>query len=210
MATSTDEYNSLRQEILNHQNNRLTVLGLALTATAALVAAGIQLKNPLPPLMAAFLISAARIQLVEIYAGIQRISSYIRVILEDGNPELNWESGSYFARRSSIKVGMSVRNISSLTPTDNLLFFTGLASNVIAGYLAWLYLLQQNSVLFGVIVVLAVFWLVAWFYYYFTRVCEWNNMNAEDREAQKWIEFRKTLSTKTAREKRTTQRSWSK
>ena len=152
--------------------------------------------------MAAFLISAARIQLVEIHAGIQRISSYIRIILEDGNPELHWETGSYFARRSSITEGTSIRNISTLTPTDRLLFWTGFASNVVAVYLAGLYFTQQNLILFDIIAIVFIEWWVTWYLYGRSRVREWNNMIGEDREAAKWIEFRKTLSRKIPTEQR--------
>jgi hypothetical protein len=203
MATSKDEYNSLRQEILNHQNNRLTVLGLALTATAALIAAGIQLKNPYLPLVASFVLSAARMQLVYIHAGIQRISSYIRIILEDRNPELNWERASYYVRSSSIKKGAPVRNISSLRPTDNLLLYTGLGSNVLSLYLACPTSIQQSRTPISIALAVFVLWFGIWIYYGYTQVHEWNNMSAEDREAEKWIEFRKSLSMKIASKKRT-------
>jgi len=197
-ATSKDEYNSLRQEILNHQNNRLTVLGLALTATAALIASGMELKNPSIPLVAPFLLLAARIQIVQIHAGIQRISSYIRIILEDKNPELNWEKASYFVRSNSIKKNASVRNISSIKPIDSLLFFTGIASNILAIYLAFPDPVQLGFVLFAVTCGISVLWLGAWIYYSYTKVREWANMTAEEKEAKKWIEFRNSINRKTS------------
>jgi hypothetical protein len=66
MTTSKEEYNSLRQEILNHQNNRLTVLNLALPSTAALIAAGVQFNNPYLLLIPAFLLLAVRVLLVNV------------------------------------------------------------------------------------------------------------------------------------------------
>lgn len=198
-ATSKDEYNSLRQEILNHQNNRLTVLGLALTATTALIASGMELKNPSIPLVAPFLLLAARIQIVQIHAGIQRISSYIRIILEDKNPELNWEKASYFVRSNSIKKGASVRNISSINPIDSLLFITGIASNILAICLAFpAPPVQQGFDPFTVTYVISILWLGAWIYYSYTKVREWANMTAEEREAKKWIEFRSSIKRKTS------------
>ena len=76
MADRRDEYNSLRQELLDHQNRRMSILGLALTASAALFATGVQLKNPLLPLLALLLLYLARIQVVQTHSAIQRIASY--------------------------------------------------------------------------------------------------------------------------------------
>ena len=190
MATVRDEYNSLRQEMLSHQNNRLTVLSLALTASAALIAAGMELKNPLLLLVVPFLLLAARVQIVQLHAIIQRISSYIHIMLEDQSSELNWETASYEVRSTSIKKGTSVRNISSLKAIDNLLFITAIVSNVFAIYLDWLLPAAERLVPRIVTWAIPPLWLVVWVIYGNIRVREWNNMTADKREAEQWIEFR--------------------
>jgi len=94
MPTAKEEYESLRQELMEHQSRRLPIISMALTIVTILFSAGVQLKNPYLPLFSLLILHSARVQLVQAHYGVQRIAAYIRVMFEEGNPELNWETGS--------------------------------------------------------------------------------------------------------------------
>ena len=197
MASSHDEYNSLRQEILGHQTNRLTILSLGLTISVTLFAAGIQFEKPFIPLIALLILFASRIQIVHAHAGIQRISSYIRVVLEEKDPGLKWESASYFIRQKSIEGASGVRNISPLLPIEILLSATGAIAIALGFYINEL----TPSMIFGYpsvayVIAISVIWLVFWIYYSLTRILELENMKIDENEAHLFIEFSKKTSKK--------------
>ena len=104
--TISDEYNTLREELLEHQQRRMPILSLALTASATLFAASVsnQFGSPYLPLFALVLLSSAHVQIVQTQYTVQRIAAYIRVVLEEEGKNLNlhWETGSYEIRRASI------------------------------------------------------------------------------------------------------------
>jgi hypothetical protein len=187
MITSKEEYQSLRQEIIDHQNRRLPTLSVALTLSTALIATGLQLSNPYLPLFALLVLHSARVQLVQIHAGIQRIAMYIRVVLEETNPELHWESGSYFIRSRSLEKRAPIRDISPLRPIDDLLFLSGIASVVVTLILSW-----PPSIPFYISAGISILWLALWFWYGRNRVDEWEKMRADDKEAAKWEDFKET------------------
>ena len=95
MATMKDEYITLRAELLEHQSRRLTIINLALIITSAILAATTEIRNPYLPLFAILILHSARIQLIHANEGVQRIATYIRIMHEEDDLELHWETGSY-------------------------------------------------------------------------------------------------------------------
>jgi hypothetical protein len=103
MVTAKEEYDSLRQELLEHQQRRLTILGLILPICLALFAASVQLKIYFLPLGALILLHMARMQIAEAQYGIARIAAYIRIVIETNNPSMNWEYGSFWTKNYKSK-----------------------------------------------------------------------------------------------------------
>lgn len=191
MATINDEYNTLRQELLADQASRISVLSLALTASAALLAASVQFANPYLPLFSLLLLFTARVHITQIDVGIQRIASYIRVMIEEDNPQLNWETASYSIRRASLSKQKKVWNVSSLSPFDNILFLSSAVSALLALSLSW-----TPTTPFYVILVITVVWLVSWIWYSF-KVRELRLMKVDDREAEFWHSYKTSLRKST-------------
>jgi hypothetical protein len=129
------EYQSLRQELLEHQSRRLPILEMALGASAALFAAGLQLSNPYLPLIALFLLHSARVQIAQAVYGVQRIATYLRIMHEADDPQLNWETASYEVRRATQNEQAASRglwNIAPILPMDNLILLASLAALALA------------------------------------------------------------------------------
>lgn len=128
MLTPKDEYSTLRQELLEHQNRRLVILSGALTVCVALFAASVQFKIAFLPLLALVILHFARVQIYEAQGGVARIAAYIRIILEDENPSLKWETGSFWIR-GSVDPGKSGEtknySLSPLEVLDNFILWTG-------------------------------------------------------------------------------------
>lgn len=177
MPSQKDEYESLRQELLDHQNRRVTILSLALTVSAALFATAVQFRNPYLPLFALPLIQAARVQINQTHYAVQRIASYIRVMLEEGNPDLNWETASYAIRRASVGKQKQIWNISPLSPLDGIVSAAGFGAAALAIVLS---LLPEQQALtlttlspaipplqipFSICFVTALVWFGIWFRY---------------------------------------------
>lgn len=196
--TTSDEYNSLRQELIQHQERRLTILGLAVTATAALIAAGLNenFRSAFVPLSSLMVLFSARVLITEAQYGIKRISSYIRVVLEDEgeNPALKWETGSYKSReRTRDERKHYSGDISALASFDNVLFGISLVAITMAIYISWptsLKCLENTSLEFWLTVGFTPFWLLLWFYYRHRRVNELINGDFELREAEFWRLFK--------------------
>ena len=98
MISATEEYATLRQELMEHQGRRLNILSFAVTVSLTLFAASAQLEIALLPLLALILLHLARVQIAEAQHGVARIAAYIRVVLEAEIPALNWETGSFWIR----------------------------------------------------------------------------------------------------------------
>lgn len=192
MPTLNDEYNTLRQELLADQTSRISVLNLALTASGILLGASVQLTNPYLPLFSLLLLFTARVHITQIDYGIQRIASYIRVMIEEENPELNWETASYSIRRASLGKQKKLWNASSLSPFDNILFFSGAVSALLALSLSW-----SSTITFYISLAVAALWLVFWLWYSI-KVRELRLMKIDDREADFWRSY-KTSSRKQAK-----------
>jgi hypothetical protein len=197
MATRSDEYNSLRNEILEHQKKRTTVLTLALTASAALFATSAELQNPYLPLFALPLLFFARIEIARIHYGIQRIASYIRVVLEEEgkNPELRWETASYDIRLESVKNQKQVWAASTLYPVNGILYTSGWVASLLALLLPWLQKTQSLSpplwplpVSVYISVVATATWLWLW-HSYSGKVRELERMEVDKREAEFWRQW---------------------
>lgn len=197
MASRSDEYTSLRQEIIDHQDRRESILALVATVTVALVAAGVEFDKPFLSLAAILLLFAARVQITHIHYGIQRIAAYIRVMHEEENPELKWETASYLirsysrgrqpalqAKRSTNAIdpelNKRIRNVSSILPMETLLLLMGVLAGLLAVYLYWS--LGQPAWSLVSLVVLGM-WGAAWFWYQ-RRWQSLFNMDVEDDEAE--------------------------
>jgi hypothetical protein len=115
----------------------------------------------------------ARVEIARIHYGIQRIASYIRVVLEeDGkNPNLRWENASYDIRLASVgklddqrtrtieleeqaqerKEGTNkpgeklLWDVSTLYPMDRILYTSGWLAFLLATFLPWLPQPQSTS-----------------------------------------------------------------
>jgi glucan phosphoethanolaminetransferase (alkaline phosphatase superfamily) len=199
MATASDEYNTLRAELLEHQRSRMPILSLALTASATLFAASVsaQFGSPYLPLFALVLLSSARVQITQTQYGAQRIASYIRVVLEQEgkNQDLHWETGSIEIRRSSISKRKQIWNISPVTSIEWILLLSSLVAIGLAILLSLGLINGQgltrwpHSLSFYISVGSAIVWMVFWVRYN-KKVAEVQSMEADDKEAEFWREFK--------------------
>jgi hypothetical protein len=197
VPTSSDEYNSLREELLEHQRSRMPVLSLALTASVTLFAASVSTRfgSPYLPLFALLLLSAARVQIIQIQYGVQRIASYIRVVLEnDGaSPDLRWETASYRIRHASASKRKLRRiwNIFPLTPIDWTLFCISLAAIALAIAISLNQMAGAAPVpiplprSFYVSAAVAVAWSGFWLYCN-RKAAELHSMKVDENEAEFW------------------------
>jgi hypothetical protein len=199
MATSSDEYNTLRSELLEHQKSRTTILSLALTASVTLFAASVnkEFGSPYLPLFALILISAARVQITQTQYGAQRIASYIRIILEDEgkNPDLYWETASYEIRRASISKQRRVWDISPVTPIEWILLFSSLVAIGLAILISLGLtngkdpVISPLSIPFYISIGSFVVWIVFWIRYT-KKVAELQTMQVDDKESTFWRKFK--------------------
>lgn len=160
-ATRKEEYESLRQELLQHQERRLPILNLMLVVAVGLCGTALELQNPYLPLGALLLLFSARIQLAETQYGVQRIASYLRVLHEENNLELNWETASFAVRRASLQKQSPLWNVVPFSPLDAVLFVTSFVANVIAISLALAYPVYNLYICAFV----GLIWLVLWIWY---------------------------------------------
>lgn len=137
MISPSEEYKSLRQELLEHQNRRLTILSVTLTICLALFAAGAEMGIVFLPLLALVLLYLARVQISKAQHGVARIAAYIQVILELENPSLNWEIGSYWIRdKEAPESGKTIKNsLFPLNEIDQFIRWTGGIAILIASSL---------------------------------------------------------------------------
>lgn len=208
MLDKSHEYDSLRQELRDHQNSRSATLSLATTVSAALLGAGVQFSNPLLPLLALLLLFFARVQVVQTHSAVQRIASYIRIVLEQDNDELNWETGSYQIRHQSIapaEDGMqSIPHISPLLllPIDWFLFACSMVAIVLAGLITvfaptssssvQLSLISPRAVYLGVVGFTTLVWAISW-WRYGQKIHELEKMEVDKKEADFWRQFKKEV-----------------
>jgi len=209
MAISSDEYNTLRAELLEHQKSRMSILSLALTASVTLFAASVstQFGSPYLPLFALILLSSARVQITQAQYGAQRIASYIRVVLENEgkNPNLHWETGSYEIRHASRTKQKRIWNISPVSPIEWILFLSSLVSIGLAILISLGFINGQGSIMWatspsiyisiGSLIVWVVFWIK-----YSKKVAELQSMQVDEREAAFWRKF-KSIHKITMKEK---------
>jgi hypothetical protein len=199
MAIASDEYNTLREELLEHQKSRMPILSLALTASATLFAASIsaQFGSPYLPLFALILLSSARVQIIQAQYGAQRIASYIRIILEEEgvNPNLHWESGSYEIRQASRLKEKRIWDISPVTPIEWILFLSSLVAIGLAIFISLGLINGKASIFwppslpFYISVGSAVVWIVFWIRYS-KKVTELQSMQVDQKEAAFWRKFK--------------------
>ena len=215
MVDKSHEYDSLRQELLAYQNSRNATLSLALTVSAALLGASAQFSNPLLPLFALLLLFLTRIQVAQTHSAVQRIAAYIRIMIEQDNEELNWETGSYQIRRESIaptRDGIQVVSRISpmlLLPIDWFLFSCSIVAIVLACFIAIFTptsalaaqpaLMWTPAVYLGVIGFATFVWGVAW-WRYGRNIRALEKMIVDDREAYFWKEFKKNVKDIKAKE----------
>lgn len=194
MLASKEEYQSLRTELMEHQSRRLPILGTTLTIATALLGAAAGLHSPYLPLLTLLIVHSARVQLVQAHYGVQRIAAYLRIMHEADNPELNWETGSYRIRLTSLRQSRrhsqgAIRRIVPGSPLDALLFLTNAAA--IAVSLA----LSTDQVALCVAGAAGVAALVLWLGYGWT-IRDLYSMAAERREAEFWRRFKMVLDRK--------------
>lgn len=193
--TATEEYLSLRQEIMDDQGRRETAIALVMSAAAVLLAAGLNSGEPLVILTVLPLLFVAQVQITHIHFGIQRIAAYIRVMHEEENPDLNWETASYIMRSYSISREPSVttqrgkgkvpddqkekiRQVSSKVAIENLLLIMGIIAGIIALYKSS----DLVDFYFYVTVLAVLLWFIAMLFYRF-RWSSSKQMDLEDLEA---------------------------
>jgi hypothetical protein len=199
--TVNDEYNTLREELLEHQQRRMPILSLALTASATLFSASVseQFKSPYLPLFALMLLSSARVQIVQTQYTVQRIASYIRIVLEEEgkNPNLHWETASYDIRRTSIlkQKNQRVWDVSPVTPTEWILLLSSLVAIGLAIFISLGFINGQAAIIwppplsFYISVGATILWLIFWVIYN-RKVRELQSMQVDDREAEFWRKFK--------------------
>jgi hypothetical protein len=180
MSIKETEYATLRQEILEHQKMRMSVLSLALTASTALLATGLELNNPYLPLSGLLLVHSARVQIAQIHYSIQRIASYIRVVLEENEADLNWETASYQIRLASVQGRRQIWNVSPLSPIDGMLLLSGVALALTAVVVAWPISYARYMTIVGTLM-----WSGAWLWYS-RRLRELRTMKVDQNEADFW------------------------
>lgn len=202
--TTSDEYNTLREELLDHQQRRMPVLSLALTASATLFAASVsaQFGSPYLPLFALVLLSSARVQIVQTQYTVQRIASYIRVVLEEEgkNPNLHWETGSYEIRKASISNPKRKRiwDVSPVTPIEWILFLSSLVAIGLAILISLGLINGQGSIIwppplvFYISLGATVLWLIFWLRYN-RKVDELQSMQVDKEEAEFWRKFKSSI-----------------
>lgn len=156
MLDKSDEYRSLREEIIQRQQRREQVFNFVLTAVVAIFGFSVQLQNPYLPLFALLPLLFGKVQIAHISNGLDRAATYIRLALEPG-AGLRWETLSYEFRRQNTKYGL--RRISSLNVLSNMLFLTG----VIAWILALL--LSRDLGIAFVLSIIFAGWIAFWRWY---------------------------------------------
>lgn len=159
MVDQSDEYNSLRSEIIQHQNRRDQLMNLGLTASIALLGIGSQLQNPFIPLLTLLLVFLVRVQLTQIQFGIERIATYIRVAIESDNPALRWETISY-EMRSLERSGRIGLKVSSAVAINGILTLVGLSSVILAFVFS-----NWDPLGVGIALVAGLTWLIVWIVY---------------------------------------------
>lgn len=88
-----NEYQTLRQEILDDQGREFNIINLSFTATAALIGFGFTAshRDALIFLAPLALLTMTLFQLNNILYYMLAKAVYIRVVIESRNPDLNWE-----------------------------------------------------------------------------------------------------------------------
>lgn len=92
--SKSDEYQTLRQEILDSFTREVNLIALGFTATAAIIGYGFTLPKP-PPLLfltPILILTLIFLQLINSIFSILTISVYIRVFLEDESNSPYWET----------------------------------------------------------------------------------------------------------------------
>lgn len=188
MSEKQAEYVSLREELISHQGRRESVLSIGLTLTIALIAAGLELKNPYVLLSALLILLGIRVQITHIHSGIQRIAAYLRVVHEENNPDLNWETTSYQVRRATLK-NQSPRFwkfeflvAPAFSPMEYLLGLTGIVSIVAALFVAQTAQSKSTQTTYLVLILSAI-GVIFWFGYGY-RTRHLRSMKIEESEAQ--------------------------
>jgi hypothetical protein len=196
MPTNSDEYNSLREELLEHQKRRIPFLSLALTASVTLfaVTASKDFRNPYLPLFALLLLHSARVQLTETEYGIERIASYIKIMHEDESKDLHWETGSYAIRHASLQKHKEISSVFYVSPLESTLLLTSAVALFLSVFLAW-----SRSGLYSLDFVFTFcaipFWVALWFWYSF-KVKKLRTLDFYNKESEFWRKFRSSLHTK--------------
>jgi len=162
-----------------------------LAVAVGLCGTALELNNPYLPLGALLLLFSARIQLAETQYGVQRIASYLRVMHEEDNPELNWETASYTVRRASLNEQSLLWHIAPFSPLDALLFVTGLIANAIAIVLT----LNYPTYNFYICVFAGLAWLVSWMWYG-RKTRTLLSMQVDQAEENFWRTYKRSLAEK--------------
>jgi hypothetical protein len=213
MTTSSDEYNALRDEVLKHQERRLFVLNLALTAVVGLFVAGFQFANFVFPLLVLPIMFVARMQIATIDHAVQGISSYIRIIHESRDGELpKWETALYYARQRALnEKGRKLLRTSTISTMDLLLGMSSVAGLLLALGLEWAFppekiapplalpsnagWLWSSAVFTSGIGIVALVWVVLWVWYYFRQIRPLVNREVEEVNAKTWKDFKKEMQS---------------
>ncbi|MCA9875265.1 MAG: hypothetical protein KDE56_06850 [Anaerolineales bacterium] len=190
MTNKQAEYDSLRTELISHQSRRESAMSIGLTLSIALIAAGIELKNPYILLSVLLILFAIRVQITHIHSGIQRIATYLRVAHEENNPDLNWETTSYQVRLASLenqspRVGkMSIFVTPAFSPMEYVIGLTG----IVAIVAAWFNAQTVSNQTWRMVLIAGGIWVVAWIIYGF-RTRQLHSMKMEENEAQSFREI---------------------
>lgn len=184
MVPKKKEYASLREELISHQERRINILNVSLTASSGLLAINAQLESPYLPMFVLLILFSALVLIAQTEYGIQRIASYIRVVLERDNPDLNWETASFWIRKESTKP--KIWDTSPILPPVLLLSAVSLAAVTMSLWLSWSDPADQT-----VSIVVASVWGLAWLLYLASSIRRLMFWEVDKNEASQWGDFMK-------------------
>lgn len=96
------EYETLRDEILFYLRTVARLLMFSVVAVGAIFGYGLQAKNGYVFLIGPLVVMACLRQSISYFTSVVRIATYIRCVLEDRVPGLNWETAMFKIRTKPV------------------------------------------------------------------------------------------------------------
>lgn len=215
MSLRIEEYRTLRQEILQDLQRRVTILSVGLTVAVAVFGFSIQADSWgfMLPLFVPILLNATRVQLIQAEYSVHRIASYLRVVHENPTPGFpKWETANYLQRKQNYKPPRRIQTffdpglrVSAIRDMDKLLFISGFVAFGLSAFLAVKMPLKdwELSVVFltfpipggwsfGIFVVLFACYFAYWIWSWQRRgkrIEELENQAVDQNEGEFWRDF---------------------